>query len=340
MEFSKKSLQEVLTKKWNQEVVDAEFNITQAKGGTVGDVSFVTGTAEMSMGEKKPFQLIYKMQKKWERYGDPNSWRREYDLYRSELSNSFADSLRWPECYSARMNPEETEFELWLEYIEGTTGTSLTLQMYKKAAFELGRYQGRLYAEQPDYLKKINNLSEVDFMKNGYLHYRSWNVVYDYIRSEECEIPKEFCRLMMHLDETSEEIFRRLESLPVVLCHRDFWVANIFYSKGDISLIDWDTAGFGYMGEDIASLVADEADLSLMPQLFSECAHSYYEGFRMYCPDVEFTDNCIFEMILMKFGYRLVEGFLETFDEEDPEEASKNKELILNTMQKICEMRQ
>jgi len=47
----------------------------------------------------------------------------------------------------------------------------------------------------------------------------------------------------------------RIERLPVVLCHRDFWVANIFYKDQKILLLDWDTTGWGYMGEDIASWI-------------------------------------------------------------------------------------
>lgn len=58
------------------------------------------------------------------------------------------------------------------------------------------------------------------------------------------------------MNNNADEMFRGIEKLPIVLCHRDFWVANIIYSDSDseIVLIDWDTAGWGYMGEDIASL--------------------------------------------------------------------------------------
>jgi hypothetical protein len=90
------------------------------------------------------------------------------------------------------------------------------------------------------------NLSKVEFMKNYYLHYRSWKVVYDYIRSGDCEIPRHLCEMLIHIDENAEEIFNRIERLPVVLCHRDFWVTNIFYSDSKIipimfgyRLIEW-----------------------------------------------------------------------------------------------------
>jgi Phosphotransferase enzyme family. len=49
--------------------------------------------------------------------------------------------------------------------------------------------------------------------------------------------------MIIEIDDQSQEIFEHIEKLPIVLCHRDFWVANIFYSNGKILLIDWDTTG-------------------------------------------------------------------------------------------------
>jgi len=75
---------------------------------------------------------------------------------------------------------------------------------------------------------------------------------------------KYLCKMLIDVDEHSDEIWERIERLPVVLCHRGFWVANIFYTDHKILLMDWDTTGWGYMGEDIASLIADEADVDNM----------------------------------------------------------------------------
>ena len=95
-------------------------------------------------------------------------------------------------------------------------------------------------------LQSLTNLSHPDFMKNKYLHYRSWPVVYDYIRSEDCELPLHVRQMLIDIDEQAEEIFARIEKLPLVLCHRDFWVTNLIYTDGNIALIDWDTSGWGY----------------------------------------------------------------------------------------------
>ena len=111
------------------------------------------------------YRIVLKIQKQWNRYNDPGSWRREYDLYASDLGETFSNALRWPTCYYAEMNTEEDEFHLWLEYIDGVSGLDLTGDMYEQAALELGRFQGKLYAKQPAVLQSLTNLSHANLMK-------------------------------------------------------------------------------------------------------------------------------------------------------------------------------
>lgn len=320
----------VLSKMLDKTIIHADCQIKELQGGTLGDVRLVTGMAETSDGENLPYKVVWKTQKKWKRHGDPDSWRREYDLYASDFGKSFTDSLRWPECYHAEMNGDE--IQLWMEYIDGVSGVNLTSEMLERAAEELGRFQGKLYAEQPAFLQNLTNLSKLEYMKNFYLHYRSWKRVYDYIRSDDCQIPKHLCKMLIDIDESADEIFKRLEKLPIVLCHRDFWVANIFCLDSKIVLIDWDTAGWGYMGEDIASLIADEADMEHMVEYYQKCIPAYYRGFSEYADVSHISDHCIRELILVMFGYRLVEWYKFAKSPED-------KSLHLNTLQKIHEMR-
>src|SRR5690606_7255238 len=143
----------VLGRRFKKDIISADYQTTPLQGGTVGNVYLVTGIAETTDGEKLPYRIVLKIQKKWERYGDPGSWRREYDLYSSGLGETFSDAFRWPICYYSEMNNKENEFELWLEYIDGVTGLDMTSDMYEQAALELGRYQGKLYAERPAVLE-------------------------------------------------------------------------------------------------------------------------------------------------------------------------------------------
>ncbi|QJD88231.1 aminoglycoside phosphotransferase family protein [Cohnella herbarum] len=321
-----------LGRSFKKDIISADFLTKSLQGGTVGNVHLVTGIAETADGEKLPYRIVLKIQKKWERYDDPGSWRREYDLYTSNLGATFSDAFRWPKCYHAEINAEENEFQLWLEYIDGITGLDLTGDMYEQAALELGRYQGKLYAEQPAVLQSLTNLSHANLMKNTYLHYRSWPVVYDYIRSEDSEFPQHLRQMLIDIDEHADEILARIEKLPLVLCHRDFWVTNLIYADGKIVIIDWDTSGWGYLGEDLASLIADEADIEHMVEYYHRCVPAYYKGFSEYADVSPIADHCVYEMILLVFGYRLVEGYLHT---EDDDEKTK----LVHTLQKIYEMK-
>ncbi|KGR82028.1 aminoglycoside phosphotransferase family protein [Lysinibacillus odysseyi] len=321
-----------LSRQFKKDIVYADYQTTQLQGGTVGNVYLITGNAETVDDEKLPYRIVLKIQKEWERYGDPSSWRREYDLYASDLGATFSDAFRWPTCYHSEINAEENEFQLWLEYIDGVTGLDLTGDMYEQAALELGRYQGKLYLEQPAVLQSLNNLSHTDFMKNTYLHYRSWPVVYNYIRSEDCELPQHLRQMLIDIDMHADEILTRIERLPRVLCHRDFWVTNLIYAEGKIALIDWDTSGWGYLGEDLASLIADESDINHMVEYYQRCVPAYYKGFSQYVDVSHIADNCVYEMILLVFGYRLVESYLYAEDDEE-----KTKQVL--TLQKIYEMK-
>ena len=324
------ALLHVLSEMLETEIVHADYETRQLHGGDVGLVRLVSGIALSSEGAKLPFKVVLKTQKKWERYGDPDSWRREYDLYASDLGEAFSSSLRWPKCYHAELNKDETQ--IWMEYIGGISGLDLTVEMYRRAAEELGRFQGKLYAEQPAMLRSLTNLSSVDYAKTFYLRYRSWDEVYDYIRGPDCAIPRHLCEMLIGIDEKADEIFNRVEKLPIVLCHRDFWLANIFYADDQILLIDWDTTGWGYMGEDIASLIADEADVEHMVEIYQKCIPAYYKGFLEYADGSRITDDCIYEMILVMFGYRLVEWYKYAGSPDD-------KALHLNTLQKIYKMK-
>ena len=319
----------VLSKKYGVEIIGAEYRTTRLHGGTLGDVRLVTGTMVLSDGTSLPYSVVLKTQRKWERYGDPGSWRREYDLYSSDLGEAFSDTFRRAACYHAEL--DDSEARLWMEYVDGTSGLELTPDMYERAAGELGKFQGRLYANNHKILQNQTNLSELGYLKKSYLHYRSWSEVYDYIREGSCEIPSHLRNMIIYIDENIDEIFTRIEKLPVVFCHRDFWITNIFYMGGVITLIDWDTSGWGYMGEDIASLVADESDIENMEHNFRRCVEAYYKGFSEYADAPYISENCVYELILLKFGYRIIEWYKFS---DSPEE----KTMALKNLQKIYEI--
>lgn len=315
---------------FGQEVTDFSCEKKALHGGTLGQVELLTGVATLLDGSEKPYRLVHKTQKKWARYYDADSWKREYDLYESMLGSFFEESLRWPKCYNRCIG--EDEIQIYMEYIDGITGLDLSIEMLVLASKELGRFQGRIYQQSNQQIENVTNFSKLDFAKVSYLNYRNWPEVYDYVREKECPLPEYFCKMMIELDENSDELWSQIEKLPVVLCHRDFWNTNVFYQDGKIRLIDWDTTGWGYLGEDIASLIADEADVTQMVHYYSKCVPAYYQGFGE-TSNVTLPDrNLIWEMILFQFGYRLVEAFKFAEDKEE-------QDLQIEIMQQIYHMK-
>ena len=327
--FDESALNKAVSKMLGKAVTCSDYRTKELEGGSIGNTLLIEGTAQDCSGEAALFKVVLKFTSNWGRELDPDSWRREFDLYMSELDSVFSGSFRWPKCYYSEIGDKENQ--LWLEYIEGVSGLSLTLDMFERTARELGRFQGKLYAEQPAFLQNIANLSKVDDLKNHYQAYKSWNIIHDCIHSEKSEIPEHLRKMLINVEENTDEIFSRIEKLPVVLCHRDFWAENIFHTESGIIAIDWDTVGWGYMGEDLASLISDDVPLKIT-EYYQKCVPAYYEGFLEKADISHIKDYCIYDLIRVMFGHKIVNWFLH--EAESPEE----KKRYIDWLQEIYEI--
>ena len=322
----------ILSKMFKKEIINANYHAKQLQGGTLGDVKLISGDAETSAGERLQYKLVFKTQNKWDRYGDTGSWRREYDLYMSDLGVLFTDMLRWPECYGAEIYSDK--IQIWMEYADGVSGDNLTVDILERAAKELGRFQGRvyIYTRGPATLKRISNLGPVDFMEADYSQWKPETDEYRFIRSDDCPISFHLRKMLIDMDTNAKAILTKIRKLPIILCQRDFWVGNIIYSNKAIFLIDWDTAGLGYLGEDIAQLIIDETNPEYQLEYYCKLIPSYYEGISEYLDISAINEHCIHEMILIKEGYRLIHRYMFG-------ESNNVKNLSIRTLQKIYEMK-
>lgn len=351
----------ILSKMLDKSISNASYQIKQLQGGTLGNVQLVTGLAQTIDNEKIPYKIVWKKQKKWERPGDPESWRREFDLYQSNLHLAFAPTLRWPECYHLELSNDT--IELWMEYVDGVSGGDLSIEMLEQAALELGRFLGRINQRHED-LKSIACLGDTGFLQREFNQWHMQSYTYDYLiskqsrlpeflkemlknseiqlvdgksfeysylRSKGWDIPENLKKMIMDIDDRKEDIFKKLKNLPVVLCHRDFWNENIIFTDGGVRLIDWDTAGWGYLGEDIASLIVDGMDVDRFEENYNRLIPAYLNGVMEYMDIPDIDEMYILEMILIKFGYRMMQErmFSETFDK---------KNLGMSALQKIHEI--
>lgn len=346
---------------FGEKITQATKQTEELHGGTVASVFLVQGSALTSSKGEQPYQMIWKYTKKWDRPGDPLSWRREYDWVNQSKEISFHKDLRMPICYYMEMSDEGNH--LWLEYITGTSGNHLSLSMLSETAYNWGVFQGKLSLSnvflenknitQPEFLEgelsqwyhnpyDYNYLCSEQCKIPSYvkdtLNNHDWNdgfsIVYHYLRSEECDLPVYLKQMIMKIDDSKEEIYERFSKLPKVITHRDFWIENIFYQDGIIYVLDWDCVGIGYLGEDIASLIADdtpteEIDTWLMP-LFS----SYKKGFQAFGNALPIELKDVVLMILIKYGYRLVNHYWFTDSAEKKEDIIKRLTLYYHWLQK------
>ncbi|MEA4823101.1 MAG: aminoglycoside phosphotransferase family protein [Clostridiaceae bacterium] len=357
-----KLLTEVLSKKLGKTILTADYQTTQLHGGTLGDVKLLTGTARDVDETEEPFSLVWKKQKMWVRPGDPNSWRREYDLYASDFYKAFFESFRMPECYYAEIT--DNEMQLWMEYIDGVSGSDLTIEMLEQAALELGRFQGRTWMHRGDF-KGILCFGDEGFLEREFNQWHTQTFSYDFLISERCRIPNAFkqmlesgdieliegksfeysclrskgCdipnhlkQMLMEIDDNRVMLFAALKTLPVVLCHRDFWNENIFFSNDQIRLIDWDTAGWGFLGEDIASLIVDGMGVERFEENYRTLVPAYLKGVSEYMGIPAIGVQLILTMTLIKFGYRMMQEYMFAGDAEE-------KLWGVNALQKLYEMK-
>lgn len=356
-----------LTAMLKKTVISAEYQETPLDGGTIGDVRLISGEAVTDTNEKISFKMVYKSHEKFERPGDPDSWRREYDLYTSDFDKIFTDVFRYPKCYRAEINDEK--FEIWMEYIDARSGFKLNINMLEKAALEIGRWQGKIFTnpELSQKINKIKNLSVPEFLRRNFKQWHTQTMPYEYIISDNCRLPEhinkyykenkdrinhgksieynilraEICGIPQHLkqmlfdtDERQDAIFDNFKSLPIVFCQRDFWIENIFCDNGNIIVIDWDTAGWGYLGEDIAQLIFDDTDDKCFDEYFINLIPAYYKGFAEFSgvseEVIKHSKAAIRDFLLISYGYRTAQRHMFTENTEEQKKSERELQNIYN----------
>lgn len=285
----------------------AEYQAEPLHGGTLGDVKRFTGEATTADRQTLPFRIVLKTQKRWERPGDPHSWRREYDLFHSALSHAFTPAFRAPRIYFTEI--DESANQLWMESVDGVSGTRLTVEELACAARELGRFQGRCH-QREQALRSITCLGDAGYVQRDFAQWTPDTVEYRWLRSAECTLPVPLRQLLIDTQNRAETIYSTMQALPQVLCHRDYWTENIFVQSGGVIAIDWDTTGWGAAGEDIASLIADETDAAQIGAYFARLVPAYCQGLAETMELPPQNTFPIREMILLKFGYRFLQQVL------------------------------
>lgn len=334
--WPKKAWLRALSSLFGEPVTHATRSKRKLHGGTVAEVFLVYGTAITNSRGEQPYKLVWKVTRKWSRPGDPLSWRREYDWIHENSNVNLGSKLRIPTCYHMELN--EVENHLWMEYVDGVSGNALSQSMLDEVAFQWGAFQRRSVCESKPL--EACNLSNVSFLEseltrwyhNPYLYQSlysdtcpipqtikdvlrrhdwddGYSIVYHYVRSDECDLPKHLKAMIIDLDHSKDAVFLRFSRLPIVISHRDVWEENLIYKDGLIYLIDWDCVGWGYLGEDLASLIADDTPTGQLDARFASLYDQYLAGYYRYRAESVLEPKDIVMMILIKYGYRLIDNY-------------------------------
>lgn len=272
------------------------------QGGSVGDVHLIEGTATPSPrdGRVMDWRVVLKVQRQWERPGDPESWRRELLMYESGLLDEVGHALPAPKLLLAETHDNESW--LWLEHVgRGTdgggtdgsvTGESMTIEQYRQAAADLGRMQGAYLAGR-------------DIPAYPWLSSRWWvstsvgiwgmQAVHGLGRNGHGErphggLPHDLSRATMLLWGQRDRALDALGTFPLTLCHRDYNAGNLFVGpdaggRPTTIALDWDCAGIGTIAEDIGDMVGEAVvyfgyDPAELGELARTALGAYVDGLR------------------------------------------------------------
>jgi hypothetical protein len=214
-------------------------------------------------------------------------WRREPDVYRSDLGNRLPDGLRLPTAYGVHDIDDESA-SVWLDVVDAQR-VHWDVARHAAAAHLLGRLAAR---------ESVAPLAEAGAVPQPARTYASgrvqhvvapallgddvWNhplvaetfdaVLRDRLRAATGRLP---------------EILDELDAMPVGTLHGDACTRNLLVERGQdgFVLIDFGFWGRGPFGFDLTQLLLGEVQMGErpaheLPELESACLAAYVEGMR------------------------------------------------------------
>lgn len=316
-DINKPSLLCALGNMLDAKIDDASFSTQVLQGGTVGQVCRIVGEASTCNGNL-PYSIVLKTQHKWYRHGDPNCWRREYDIYKNGLFNELRNSIKLPRCFMLEFEGETTH--IWMEDIKGATGNKqLHAAELALAAQKLGEFQADF---------SINGKKDLPYLRE-YPAVRSsfdlwWNRMKGFLGESIDGFPDELRVTLLDFSERAEGLLHSFEAPPLTLCQGDVHHDNLIFRETangtDIYLIDWDCAGYGFMGEDaidvlMEAFVYSDRDVSLLAGFKQLIVEGYCKGVRSQGLDFDLDDKLVRNIFALAWGFRIADLYLYYKDE-------------------------
>ena len=213
-------------------------------------------------GGERPWSVVLKILSRPENDQPPSDlwyWKRETLVAQSGLAARLPGPVKAPRFYRFDGQPETW---LWMEHIHDAQPGPWTLDNFRFAARELGRWNGAQVLAGPP----------PDEPWLGRQHYRTWLRPVDPERHWKSPLLQQHvsAELRARWDQLwaeRDEFFRVLENLPQVFCHADAQRRNLAIRPGhgqadELVVLDWGSCGLAPLGVEMSMFVF--GDLALV----------------------------------------------------------------------------
>jgi hypothetical protein len=262
---------------------------------------WVHGTARHAGGES-PYRFYVKVVQSWERspffqYVPAEMretalamvpWRREPDVYRSDLAARLPAGLRMPTAYGV-VEVDDLSAALWLEAVD-VEDVEWDSDRFAEAAYLLGRL-----AASPD-VAPVGEIGYVGNVARGYAEGRLLHGVLPMLHSDEIWehplVAGAFDEALRHdLQSAAKALpayLDELDTVPIGTLHGDACTRNLLVNRHEtkgFDLIDFGFWGRGPFGFDLTQLLMGEVQTgeraaSFLPALEGTCVTAYASGLR------------------------------------------------------------
>jgi len=247
----------------SESVIPADWQVHPLAGGRgeiTGGVYRIVGGGH-DQGLRVSWSLVLKVVPEPDEDDGPaahNYWKREFRCYQAGLLADLP-GISAPRCWGACDRPGEGTW-LWLEDITGPRQDNWRDQHYARAARSLGQFGAAYLKERP--LPRGAWLSDRMLRKESAFfgpYLRDLPAALDHpLVRQAC--PAEQAARLERLWAVREALLKQVEALPRTFCHLDAIRRNLHRREGTVGTrtvaFDWEWAGIGALGEDLAPLVA------------------------------------------------------------------------------------
>jgi hypothetical protein len=247
----------------SETVIPTEWELHALDGGrgeVTGGVYRIMGLGN-DQGHLVSWSLVLKVVPEADQDDGPgahNYWKREFRVYQSGFLADLP-GITAPRCWEACERPRQGTW-LWLEDIGDQSQPTWHDYDYAHAARDLGQFNAAYLSKRP--------LPEGAWLSNRMLHKESaffGPYMRDLTATLDHPLVRQFCPLpqatrLERLWAARDALLQKMEGLPQTFCHFDAIRRNLHRREGNESIrtiaLDWEWAGIGTLGEDLAPLVA------------------------------------------------------------------------------------